>query len=188
LPFATEHWDALFDERLISLISKVQAGLPISQELHGELLSLLRWSPTALARAIRPDPMIVIHRQNPSQPQVDDDDRRYLRLQLLRHAITDFHTGAFKALHFERFGLREVEFQRRAIFKGSAGPLLDVDIMERMIVARVAPDIGVGYALVWGAAAAPEPWEWPKSAQNDANATTDAASGGQGATAAAPGT
>jgi hypothetical protein len=91
----------------------------------------------------------------------DSDDNRYFRLQLLRYAATDFQNPILASAYFERFGLRELEFSRRATFKSGEKVELSVDIQERLGIGRLAPELGGGVIRVWLTEQAPEPWNLP---------------------------
>jgi hypothetical protein len=91
----------------------------------------------------------------------DLDDTRYFRLQLLRYAAADFQSPMFASAYFEKFGLRELEFSRRATFKSGEKVELSIDIRERLGIGRLAPALGGGVIRVWLTEQAPEPWNWP---------------------------
>jgi hypothetical protein len=162
-------WLKLVDDRMLVAILRIQGDLPLPPELYAECLSLLRWSPTALAWAVRPDVMLVEPRKKPAHHKlVDANTIRYFRIQLLRHAVNDFNNGPFTRVHFEDLDLREVEFSRHAKFKSSTKVELEVALKERHATARAAPDLGGGLVKIWVHDEAPEPWDWGKEApEND---------------------
>lgn len=162
-------WLKLVDDRLLGAILRIQGNLPLPPELYAECLSLLRWSPTALAWAVRPDVMLVQPQKEPAHHKlVDANTIRYFRIQLLRHAVNDFNNGAFTRVHFEDLDLREVEFSRHAKFKSSTKVELEVALKERHATARAAPDLGGGLVKIWVHDEAPEPWDWGKKEPENA--------------------
>jgi hypothetical protein len=162
-------WLKLIDDRLLNAISKIQGDLPIPPEYRAESLSLLRWSPAALAWSLRPDAMLIQHRIKPEERTASEtNDVRYFRIQLLQCAVNDFINGPFARLHFERLDLRELEFLRRAKFKSSTKVELEVELTERLAIARTTPELGGGVAKIWVYDQTPEPWNWPKSHDTEA--------------------
>jgi Restriction endonuclease len=153
----------LIDDALLDAVLQIQGGLQIPPEIRAECIQLIKWSPTALLWAVTPDPMLVVHRREgvPPHSMTDSDDNRYFRLQLLRYAATDFQNPILASAYFEKFGLRELEFSRRATFKSAEGAELSVDIPERLGIGRLAPTLGGGVIHVWLTEQAPEPWRWP---------------------------
>jgi hypothetical protein len=161
--FGTPEWIELIDDALLDAVVQIQGGLQIPAEVRAECIQLIRWSPTALLWAVTPDPMLIVHRQDGVPPPVmtDSDDNRYFRLQLLRYAATDFQNPMLAGAYFERFGLRELEFSRRATFKSVEKVEVSVDIRERLGIGRLAPALGGGVVRVWLTEQAPEPWNFP---------------------------
>lgn len=165
----TPGWLSVLDEKLLDSILEIQGNLQIPQHLRDEALSLLRWSPTGLAWSIRPDQVLVAHRRTPEEQRKSDaDDARYFRVQLLRYAISDFMTGPFAQVYFERLDLREVEFLRRAKFKSSSKLELEVEVTERFATARTTAELGGGVVRIWVHEATPDPWDWGKDGQRQA--------------------
>lgn len=163
-PLGTANYNRLIDDTLLAEISSIQGGVPILSEHRLEHLHLLRWSPSALSWALRPDPMLVKHREDGFvNPQADANDVRYLRTQLLRRAVANFQEPALTRIYFEPLGIRELEFTRRAIFKGPAGILLDAEVQERHGILPAANELGGGLVRVWIHTEAPEPWALPSA-------------------------
>lgn len=159
----TPGWLSLIDERLLRAVLAIQGNLPLPEDRFNECISLLRWSPTALAWALRPDAMLLQHRTGPAMPvSFDANDIRYFRVQLLRYALYDFSVGPFAEQYLERLDLREVEFFRRAKFKSGSATVLEVELNERFATARTTPDLGGGVVRIWVHDNAPEPWNWGK--------------------------
>lgn len=161
--FGAPEWVGLIDDALLDAVLQIQGGLQIPSEARAECIQLLRWSPTAWLWAVTPDPMLVVHRQEGVSPPATtgSDDNRYFRLQLLRYAAADFQNPILASAYFEKFGLRELEFSRRATFKSGEMVELSVDIRERLGIGRLAPALGGGVIRVWLTEQAPEPWNWP---------------------------
>lgn len=162
LVFFSSGWLSLVNERLVHAIARLQGELPLPPDVVQESVSLLRWSPTAIAWGVRPDQMLIGHRRTPEErASAGANDVRYFRLQLLRHAVDDFVNGSYAESHFELLDLREVEFIRRAKFKSKSRVELEVEVAERVAVARGAPEFGGGIVKIWVHENAPEPWAWP---------------------------
>jgi hypothetical protein len=161
--FGTPEWVGLIDDRFLDAVLQIQGGLQIPPEVRAECVQLIRWSPTALLWSVTPDPMLVVHRQEgvPPPAMTDSDDNRYFRLQLLRYAATDFQNPMLASAYFEKFGLRELEFSRRATFKSGERAELSIDIRERHGIGRLTPGLGGGVIRVWLTEQAPEPWNLP---------------------------
>jgi Restriction endonuclease len=176
--FGTPAWLRLIDDTLLGAILDIQGSLDMSTECRRECLHLLRWSPTAVSWALRPDPMIVKHRETrPGQREpgtIDEDDVRYFRLQLLRYAVADFQNPTLATVYFEKLGLRELEFSRHAAFKSDKAVELSISVSERLGIARAAPELGGGVLRIWMLSQAPEPWELMGARSADSNVGREA--------------
>lgn len=87
-------FDELLNEHFLNQISLVQGNLPLDADSKKKLRLLIKLSPSALARTIHPDPMIVTHRvKQPEVQSSDADDVEYLMLSLLRSLRADFRNG-----------------------------------------------------------------------------------------------
>jgi len=83
---------------------------------------------------------------------------KYYRTQLLAFAIEDFRGPWFSRILHERYGLRELEIARHGVFKSQNGVEVDMDITERIALARFAPSSGGNLIHVLLVDHAPEPW------------------------------
>lgn len=165
----TPAWIGLIDDGLMDKILAIQGSLAAPLEVRQECMRLFQWSPSALSWALRPDPMLVVHRsdKSPVTAAIDENDVRYFRIQALVRAVSDFNNGSLARIYLERIGLRELAFVRRAEFKSTQKVELALDVAERLGIARAAPELGGGVVRVWMHAGAPEPWDWP--GQKDAD-------------------
>ena len=174
IPIGTPRYQAMFDERLAAYILEKQGGITLSKELVREALTLLRWSPSALAWALRPDMMLTRTASDGiTNPTFEESSVRYFRLQLLQRASADFHASALYEAYFERLGLTELETRRVVRFKSMRETVLELDLSERFGIKRCAPEMGAQFAGIWLVADAPEPWNWPTSSRNDETTETD---------------
>jgi hypothetical protein len=164
IPIGTRGYQRLIDERLLSYVLGIQGGISLGADDRANSLTLLRWSPTALAWALRPDPMLLNSRiDGKSTPELNANGARYFCLQLLQYAVGDFRKSALFEPYFTRLDLTELEVRRVARFKTRKEVALEVDLRERIGILRGAPDLGGGFVSVWLNTEAPEPWNWPTS-------------------------
>lgn len=163
-------WRSLVDNVLLDTILKIQGNLSLPESNRAECLQLLRWSPSALAWAIRPDQLIAGHTEHRGQQQgIDENDVMYFRQQLLRRVAADFENPVLYELYFSEFDLRELEISTRAKFKSSERVELDVDVRSRKGIYKAAEDLGGGVIGVLVFAEAPEPWGAHTNNQGDSS-------------------
>ncbi len=161
---AAPEWEALIDLELLDESLRVKDGLAIKEVDRPPLVQLMKWSPSGLLWALSPDEILCGHRGK--SPQADEflapDHARYYRIQMLSFAINDFRGAAFSAILHERYGLRELEFMRRGVFKSQTRVELEMDVTDRTAIARYDPTLGGGLGHVWLTEHAPQPWSIPK--------------------------
>ncbi len=165
---AAPEWEALIDDDLLAESLRVKDALTIADVDRSAIVQLMKWSPTGLLWSLSKDEVLCGHRGK--LPQVDEilapDHARYYRLQMLGFAIDDFRGAAFSAMLHERYGLRELEFTRRALFKSQKQVELEMTVTDRTRIARYEPTGGLVH--VWLTEHAPEPWSTitPDSAES----------------------
>jgi Restriction endonuclease len=179
---ATPEWEALIDDELLGESLRIKDGLVIEgPDLRAELTQLMTWSPRALLWALGPDDLLCGHRRE--VPAVEELMTRvhvkYYRTQLLTYAIEDFRVTSFGRILHERYGLRELEFARRGVFKSEKGVELEMDVTERIALARYDAATGGGIGQVLLVDHAPEPWSrgMPRAGNLDAGSSQDSARG-----------
>lgn len=145
---------------MLSESLRIKDNLLIEGADRAGLIQLMKWSPTGLLWALNPDEMLCGHRGK--APAVEELMTRvhvkYYRTQLLAFAIEDFRGPWFSRILHERYGLRELEIARHGVFKSQNGVEVDMDITERIALARFAPSSGGNLIHVLLVDHAPEPW------------------------------
>ena len=160
----SELFSKLVDDRALATIGEIQGALPLPNEDSEHILWLLRHSPSALAYALHPDPMIHTHRvkQEAKDEKVDAEDaRRFLRTLLQRFAH-DFRQPALAGFYYAKRQLVEVEVQQTTKIKSKDGLVLERDTTSRVGIGQWAEEHGGGLLLIEILSYAPEPWEWMK--------------------------
>jgi len=174
----SKFFDELLNDLFVDQVGVVQGNLPLDNDYRTKLRLLTKLSPSALAHAIHPDPMIVTHRIK--QPEVkgsDDDDRQFLMRNLLRSVRVDFRHKALANYFFHDCGLREVEVVERYKIKDKTAVRVEHEVKERILIAIADESLGGGLIYVQALSNAPEPWDMPKpadSSQSNATAPTPA--------------
>ena len=157
----------LLNENFFKEISTIQAGLVLDADFEAKLRQLIQISPSALARAIHPDPMIVTGRIN--QPGVltdDKEDCQRLMRSFLRGLKNDFGKPILKHFFYDDCGLREIEVVEHYRLKDKDAVVLGEEVRERIIIGQADQSLGGGLLLIEALSRAPEPWDWPRSTEN----------------------
>jgi hypothetical protein len=106
IPVGTAAYEGMIDEILLQHIIRVQGDVPLPATAYNEALTLLRWSPKALAWALRPDPMLTrSSTPQPADARLGSNHVTYFKLQLLRRAAADFQESGLFEPYFERLRL-----------------------------------------------------------------------------------
>jgi hypothetical protein len=158
---STDNWENLINNDLLGESLRIKDELPVEEAEKPDLVKLMKWSPTGLLWALNPDEVLCGHRRKTHELDtiLVPDHIRYYRLQMLGFAFNDFPSAGFMALLHERYGLRELEFGRRALFKSQIGVELEMEVTDRTRIAQYDPSLGGGLVHVWMTASAPEPWD-----------------------------
>jgi hypothetical protein len=141
----SSYYDNHINEHLVDKIRVIQGNLPLSPEDIPEIILLLRWSPNALARALDPDPMIVTHRKEGTQPEnVDRNDRIYFLRQLYEALAIDFRKTALKHYFYQTRGIRELETLQKVVVKNENEIVAQNESRERRAIGRLFDEMGGG--------------------------------------------
>jgi len=168
-PFYDEHIDAA----LLDKICEIQGGIQLPKEKRDDCLKLLRWSPQALAWALQPDPMIVVHRKHSPiaiDECIEQHDVNYFLEQLLHHFSEDFYKKAVGRYFYSVRNLREVDTRQEVEIKGAEASELVLELRHRLGIGEAAESLGGGIVRVLLFPDVPEPWELPRI---DANTPPD---------------
>ncbi len=159
--FATPEWNTLIDSVLLDESLRIKDDLAIPEGDRANLIRLMIWSPSALFWALMPDEMLCGHKDVPLTvlEKLRPDHARFYKLQLLRLAAADFRNPQLGSVLFEKHGLRELEFIRKAVFKSEKQIELDMEVAERARIAYWDPKLGGGLVMVWLTETAPQPWD-----------------------------
>lgn len=175
---STEFYTKHLTEEFMLGVCRVQDDLPLSERERSECLTLIRWSPGALMRALHPSRTY----------RTKNDDGSALPENLIRHSITCFRNDlatefvkTFENLQcghflFSKVGLREVAIHKRLVVKSADGVVCEIEIPERMGILQADPTLGGGLVLVRLLKEAPEPWDIYRKAGD----TTEPKSGNRG--------
>ncbi len=153
----------LLNENFSKQISIVQAGLVMEADFESRLRFLARISPSVLAHAINPDPMIVTGRIN--QPGVlrdEQEDCQRLMRSFLRELRHDFKRSELKKHFFSDSGLREIEVVEHYRVKDEKSVILEHEVKERTVIGQADESLGGGLLILEAFKSAPEPWDWLK--------------------------
>lgn len=161
----SEWFAAIFDNRAIACMSKIQNGMRIPKKDEADMLWFVRHSPSALNYALNPDSMIVTHRDKGcvNQEAMEEQDAgRFLRM-LIRGFSHDFAQSALANFYFKLRGLVEIEVEQITKIKEKAALLLECQTRQRTAIGEFTKDLGGGLGLIEVLNSAPEPWDWWKT-------------------------
>jgi hypothetical protein len=153
----------LLNETFFKQISIIQAGLVLNEDFQARLRLLAKVSPSVLAHAIHPDPMIVTARIN--QPGVlkdEQEDCERLMRSFLRKLRHDFKQSQLKKHFFSDCGLREIEVVEHYRVKDKKAVVLEHEVKERTVIGQADKSLGGGLLILEAFKIAPEPWDWLK--------------------------
>lgn len=157
---ASEFYQRHINDALLNEIARIQGNLDFDAAVKAEVLSVLRLSPLALARAIVPMEMIMVsRRQGPVHPVFDLFHRSYFRQQLLEALQRDFHDPRLSSYFHDVKGLRELETRTKLMLKSDSRVELDADFDDRIAIGQVAEAHGGGLVQVALLPDAPQPWD-----------------------------
>ncbi len=153
-------YDKYINLGLLNSICDIQSGLKIPEERKEECLKLLRWSPSALAWALHPDPMIVKHRKDGLLDERSErSDINYFLRQLVVMFKRDFDLQALKEYFYAKRRIREIDTKEIVDIKGFKQIELHLEMRSRIAIGELAPEMGGGFIKVLVFEDTPEYWE-----------------------------
>lgn len=158
--FASKFANSNMGDELIALISSTQGGILIDEELKNFMEKVIKVSPSACARCLVPQPMIVTHKN--TQPDIkgmDHFDRTILKQILFESIISDFGERGLHELIYATFGLCEMELKQTLTLKTSTNILIEDTVHIRRGIGTLADSLGGGYIGMLLVPDAPQPWE-----------------------------
>jgi hypothetical protein len=157
------YYDNHIEKYLLEYMLSIQGDLPLSDEDKSAALRLMKLSPSALASALIPQPMLYKHRAEWGDTigdRINRNDRDYFFRLLHRCLVRDFRQGeGFVEYFFKRRKLVELETIEEIRVKGHAGLVFSDTLRERTRLGQTTPELGGGYVLVLLLDDTPEPWE-----------------------------
>lgn len=101
------------NEQLLDAIVLIQQDLNIPTERRSDILEMLRISPSALAYALHPDPMIVVSRKNGAGaiPEMNKHHIDWFVNNLTDFLISDLQNGNYSPFYYTEFGLRNYSIE-----------------------------------------------------------------------------
>lgn len=166
---ASDAWESLIDDELLDESLRIKDELEMQPVDRAGLVQMMKWSPEGLLWALTPDELLCGHRREAPEVQevMTRTHVRYYRAQLLSFAIQAFRTAGHSGIMHQRYGLRELEFVRRGVFKSQKGVELDLEVTERTALAHVGTTSGpIGH--VYLVEHAPQPWSLYASSSDPA--------------------
>ncbi|MHB8840689.1 MAG: hypothetical protein ACYC56_02675 [Candidatus Aquicultor sp.] len=162
-----DYFDAHINERLISEIQRIQGGLVLSPEDIEEISNVLKISPHALSKALRPDPIVIALNAQPGLDGADLDKFKasYFMVQLYFELAEDFKSSSFLFKYFyETRGLREIDILQKIQVKSETGIELDREMRQRRGLEKafsvIDEEIMDGYLPSLLPDNTPEPWDY----------------------------
>ncbi len=171
-------YDDLIDDSLLDYVSSLHNVIPFSESERGDLVSLLRWSPTALIGAVTPPnwPGSAKLRPSPGKnPEIDRFSLLVFRQEMIDRFLKDYRHPELREYFFEIRSIREIETKRSLSIKSSKDTLLELDVHDRIGIGKANESLGGGFIHVQLTDYAPQPWEpWGAQPQEDQdNSPTD---------------
>jgi hypothetical protein len=164
VPLGCSFYDEHIDLELLNVICEIQGNLKLPEESKGDCLKLLRWSPGALAWALRPEPLIINHRKGSSATeQFDKTDADLFVRQLLAQFNQDFNLRPLERYFYITRNLREVDTKQRVEIKGAEASQMVREVRSRVAIGELDKSSGGGLLRVLLIEDVPEPWNWPRS-------------------------
>jgi hypothetical protein len=98
-----EWWDRHIDEQFLSYICKeIQLGLELDPDETAKAITLMRLSPSALAYAMKSDPIITKHREDKiTNPLMVEHDHKHFIRSMFTSLAKDFHHDALVKYFYE---------------------------------------------------------------------------------------
>jgi hypothetical protein len=159
------YYDAHINEELVTEIQEIQGDLPLTSEDIQLAIDLLRLSPSALAYALQPDPVVVNYRRQTTvlstelQTKLDEVVKSRFFSYFYYALIIDYKTPILNPYFHDIRGLQEVETYRRIVGKGDQELLFEFELKDRLGRGQTAEEFGGQYITVLLPNDAPEPWE-----------------------------
>jgi len=158
--FGCEYYDKFIDRNLLQYICETQEGLNIPEENINEVLKILQLSPSALIKALYPDPMIVNHRgKGLTNELIDQEDVNYFIQNSGMLLANDFKNPNLSEYFFKVRNLIELETNNNIIIKSRKCPEYELDFKERLQLGEMAEEYNKRIMIVKLLNNQPEPWD-----------------------------
>jgi hypothetical protein len=137
----SENYGLKIDEHVLDHIIMKQGNVKLSSEKYNECLQLIRWSPSALAWGLAPDPHIVNHRFNgaPLDPKFEKHDANYFVRKMYELFKMEFN-NQYLSSYFFALGLRDVETKSTTKVTGENGIAITNESHVRMGLGRLTEE------------------------------------------------
>jgi len=137
----SENYGLKIDEYVLDHIIVKQGNVKLSSEKYNECLQLIRWSPSALAWGLTPDPHIVNHRFNgaPLDPKFEKHDANYFVRKMYELFKMEFN-NQYMSSYFFALGLRDVETKSITKVTGENGIAITNESHVRMGLGRLTEE------------------------------------------------
>lgn len=105
----SKNYGLKIDEQVLDHIISKQGNVNLSIEKYNECLQLIKWSPSALAWGLIPDPYIVNHRFNGAaiDPKFEKHDTNYF-IRKMYELFTEEFNNQYMSNYFFALGLRDI--------------------------------------------------------------------------------
>jgi hypothetical protein len=148
--FGSPYYDSCINQGLVEQIQRIQIDLPLLPEDINDIITLLKYSPTALSYALDTDPLFSGHRNDVHVQIIDQFDRKHF-LRTLHDALAfDFRRPELSRYFYEGRGLREIRVVTEQTIKSDTGTILTAKLPYRFNIVPLVEEMGGGYAPVLG--------------------------------------
>lgn len=137
----SENYGLKINEKVLDHIIAKQGDVKLSAEKYNECLQLIKWSPSALAWGLIPDPHIVNHRFNgaPLDPKFEKHDANYFVRKMYELFTMEFN-NQYMSAYFFALGLRDIDTKSMIKVTGENGIEIENESHVRIGLGRMTEE------------------------------------------------
>lgn len=139
----SQHYGTKINEEVLDYIIITQGNIQLSKEKYAECLQLIRWSPSALAWGLTPDPNIVNHRSNGAAlaPKLEHHDTNYFVRKMYNLFSQEFNNH-WMSSYFFSLGLRDLDLVSTIKISSEDGIEISNQSHEKIGLVRLTEEYG----------------------------------------------